>query len=333
MSLSGMKTPRKRSRSRARSIIVDDAHRQEKFGKVLQVLQDTAVHRNLKLIVSTRPGSATFLYQQVLRQVDASQVTQLPELQELSRQQSQSLAEQVLGGDFSNFAVHLAEIGSNSPLVIVAGGRLIATHRINPAALTTLQEFRSTIFNRLLDREGSFAVQGLSSTHPCPCCISSRLLGPVDVERPEFQEAAEVAFRQAPSDEILATTDALALSGIVTPRPKPVRGRPGCALGLHPRRMLHWFGKSVDALRRPNLQVLWWLFAEKPYAQSRRARLASRAVRGDPELNLLNGIWADIYQRFRAGDEYARHGILTDLSSATIYQPQQVINTRKNRYR
>jgi hypothetical protein len=62
-------------------VIVDDAHRQETFVKVLQLLQDTVAHRNLKLIVSTRPGSATLLSQQVVRKIDASQVIQLPELQ------------------------------------------------------------------------------------------------------------------------------------------------------------------------------------------------------------------------------------------------------------
>jgi hypothetical protein len=83
-----------------KTLIVDDAHRQETFGKVLQLLQDTVSHRDLKLIVSTRPGSATLLSQQISRQIDPSQVAQLPELQELNRQQSRALAEEVLGNDF-----------------------------------------------------------------------------------------------------------------------------------------------------------------------------------------------------------------------------------------
>jgi hypothetical protein len=87
-----------------KTVIVDDAHRQETFGKVLQLLQDTVAHRNLKLIVSTRPGSATRVSQLVWRKIDSSQVVQLPELQELNRQQSRALAEQVLGNDFRNFA-------------------------------------------------------------------------------------------------------------------------------------------------------------------------------------------------------------------------------------
>ena len=115
-----------------RTVVVDDAHRTETFGKVLQILQDTANHRNLKLVVSTRPGSATRLTQHVFLKVDPSQVTRLPELQELNREESRALAIQVLGDEFRNFASHLAEIGSNSPFVIVAGGRLIATRKNKP---------------------------------------------------------------------------------------------------------------------------------------------------------------------------------------------------------
>ena len=86
-----------------KTVIVDDAHRQESVGRVLQLLQDTAGHRNLKLIVSTRPGSSTHLLQQILRKVDHTQVLKLPELQELNRQQSRALAEQVLGDALSRF--------------------------------------------------------------------------------------------------------------------------------------------------------------------------------------------------------------------------------------
>ena len=58
-----------------------------------------------------------------------------------------------------------------------------------------------------------------------------------------------------------------------------------------------------------------------------------RGQSSETGLNLLDEIWADIHQRFRAGDEYERHRILTDISGAAIYQPEQVIGLRKNRDR
>ena len=250
------------------------------------------------------------------------QLLELPELQELNKEQSQALAEQVLGNDFRNFAAHLAEIGSNSPLVIVAGGRLIANRKINPATLTTLDEFRSTIFNRLLDemdlRGPRFAIDP-----PFPVLHLIAALGPVDVEGSDFQKSAQ-AFLGKPVDEILSTLDALVTNGIVTPRLKPVRVIPdvlsdyllekhcinqnGQSTRYADRVYRHFGAHSLESLMR-NLSELDW----------------RRGQSGESGLNLLNGIWTDIHQRFRDGDEYVRHQILEDLAGAAIYQPGHVI--------
>jgi hypothetical protein len=305
-----------------KTVIVDDAHRQETFGKLLQLLQDTAAHRSLKLIVSTRPGGAARLLQEVLRKVDYSQVLQLPELQELSRQESRALAEQVLGSDFRNFAVHLSEIGGNSPLVIVAGGRLIATRRIHPSTLTTLQEFRSTIFNRLLDemdlRGPRFVIDP-----PFPVLYLIAALGPVDVEQRDFQESAQ-ALLGKPLDEILTTIDALASNGIITARPKPVRVLPDVLSDyLLEDRCISTGGKSTHYADR--VYELFGAHSLKSLMRNLAELDWRRGQSGEVGLNLLDGIWADIHRRFRAGDEYERNRILTELSGAAIYQPSQVI--------
>lgn len=304
------------------TVIVDDAHRQERFGKILQLLQDTAGHKQLKLIVSTRPGGTAGILPHIVRNIDPNQLLQLPELQELDKKQSKALAEQVLGNEFSGYAAHLAEIGSNSPLVIVAGGRLIATRRINPSTLTTLPEFRTTIFNRLLHamdlRGPKFIIDP-----PLPILELVAALGPVNVEHHEFQKSAE-AFLGKRVDEILATIDALASNGIITARPKPVRVIPDVlsdyileerCIGTGNRstryadHVYERFGAhSLKSLMR-NLAELDW----------RRGQLA------DSRLNLLNEIWVDIYECFRTGDEYTRHQIIVDLAGAAIYQPENVI--------
>lgn len=305
---------------KCKTLIVDDAHRQETFGRVLQLLQDTAGHRNLKVIVSTRPGSATPLLQQVLRKIDTTQVLQLPELQELNRQQSRALAEQVLGSDFRNFAAPLAEIGSNSPLVIVAGGRLIACHKIDPATLTTLQEFRSTIFNRLLDE---MDLQGPKfAFDPRPLLQLIAALGPVDVEQHDFQQSAQKLLDR-PVDEILTTVDALASNGITTPRPKLVHVLPDVLSDyLLEERCIGPGGRSTQYADR--VYDLFGAHSLKSLMRNLAELDWRRGQSGETGLNLLDGIWADIHQRFRAGDEYARHQILTDLSGAAIYQPDHV---------
>lgn len=304
------------------TLVVDDAHRQESFGKVLQLVREMPANRKVKLIVSTRPGSVSLLVQQVFRKFDSAQVTQLPELQELSIKQGRALAESVLGPEFSASANHLADIANNSPLVIVAGGRLIAARRIDPSTLTTLEEFRSTIFSRFLD-EMNLKGPRFPIDPPVPLLQVIAALGPVDVERRDFQNSACTLFDR-PIDEILATIDALAANGIITPRGKPIRILPdvlsdyiledrcvgqGNRSTKYADRIYDLFGAhSLKGLMR-NLSELDW----------------RRGQSGASGLNLLDGIWADINQRFRAGDEYERSQILDDLSGAAIYQPSHVI--------
>ena len=206
--------------------------------------------------------------------------------------------------------------------MIVAGGRLIATRRIDPSTLTTLEEFRSTIFSRLLEemdlRGSKFVIDP-----PLPVLHLLAALGPVDVEQHDFQKSAQALFDR-PIDEILATVDALASNGIITPRPKPVRvlpdvlsdylleersiNRQGRSTRYADRVYEHFGAHSLKNLMR-NLAELDW----------------RRGQSGETGLNLLDEIWADIHQRFRAGDEYQRTQILTDLSPAAIYQPDHVI--------
>ena len=303
-------------------LLVDDAHRLESLGNVLQLLRDTSKHRSLKLILSTRPGSTTRLAQSLYPHLDSTLIVQFPELKELSRDESRALAEQVLTPDFRVYAAHLAEIGSNSPLVVVAGGRLIAARRINPATLTTLNEFRSAIFDRLLN-EMDLRGPRYAIDPPRDVLNLIATLGPVDVEQLGFQQAAQTLLGR-PVDEILSTIDTLAATGILTPRPKPVRVIPDVlsdwlvedrCIGpngrstLYAKRVYDVFGAhSLKSLMR-NLAELDW----------------RKGQAGETGLNLLDSIWADIHTRFRTADEYGRHGILSELAPAAIYQPAQIL--------
>ncbi|MDW5266113.1 MAG: DUF4062 domain-containing protein [Edaphobacter sp.] len=303
-------------------VIVDDAHRQPDFGKTLQLLQDTTANKNLKLIVSTRPGSKEGLVQQINKKINTSKILRLPDLEDLTKDQSRALAEQVLGDEFGNYAEHLAVIGSNSPLVIVAGGRLIASRKIDPSTLTTLQEFRSTIFGSLLD-EMELNGPKFTIDPPRPVLDLIAALGPIDVEKPEFREAAEKMLDRR-IDEIFSTIDVLVTVGVITPRSKPTRVIPDVLSDfLLEARCLDSRGRSTryadqvyEAFGGPFLKSLMRNLSELDWLRGQVA---------DASLNLLGEIWTDIHHRFRSGDEYARHSILTDLSGAAIYQPDHVI--------
>ena len=303
-------------------LVVDDAHRHDDLGTVMQILHDRPANRSLKIVVSTRPGGAMRLSQQIYREIDPAEVTSFPELQELTTKQSRALAEQVLGPGFRRFADYLAQIGSNSPFVIVAGGRLIASRKIDPSSLTTLGEFRATVFNCFLEE---LNLQGpeFAIDPPLDLLHLVAALGPVDAQSPEFQKCAE-GFFERPLDEVLSTIDALSKHGVLTTRPKPVRIVPD-VLGdfILEQRCLggnncttHYADRVYDQFGAHSLKNLMRNLAELDWRVGRQ---------GETGLGLLDAIWAEIHKRFDAGDEYLRHRILTELSSAAIYQPSEVI--------
>ena len=126
-------------------------------------------------------------------------------------------------------------------------------------------------------------------------------------------------------DEILSTIDSLAATGIVTPRPEPVRVIPDvlsdwlaedCCLGTGGRstryadRVYREFGAYF-------LKILMLSLAELDWRKGQA---------GETGLNLLDDIWADIRTRFQVGNEYVRHNILKELAPASSYQPIEVLN-------
>ncbi len=111
---------------------------------------------------------------------------------------------------------------------------------------------------------------------------------------------------------------------MITPRSKPTRVIPDVLSDfLLEARCLDSGGRSTrygdqvyEAFGGPFLKSLMRNLSELDWR---------RGQASDTSLNLMSEIWADIHQRFRSGDEYARHSILTDLSGAAIYQPNHVI--------
>jgi hypothetical protein len=303
-------------------LIVDDAHRSESMGRVAQLFKDFRRRRPMKLVLSTRPGAVAMLTQPLYRDLDPSEIAIVPELQELTKEQALALAREVLGKAFDIYAESLVEVAGNTPLVIVAGGRLIASRRVVPAELSNIEDFRSTVFTRFLDElrlEGpTFAI---SPTRPLLELIAA--LGPVDVDSEAFLAGAE-GFLNRRRDEILSTLDALGATGIVTRRGNPIRVLPDVVSDfvLEDRCV----GKSKRSTQ----------YADHVYASfggvffrnlmRNLSELDWRLERNGYGLDLLSGIWEQIENDFLNGDEYGRHHIFDELSSAAVYQPDHILS-------
>ncbi len=314
-------------------IVVDDAHRSQSMGRVAQLFKELRRRRQVKLVLSTRPGGTAMLTQPLYRDLDPSEIVSVPELQQLSKEQARALAREVLGEKFAIYAESLAEIAGNTPLVIVAGGRLIASQQVHPGELSNLEHFRSTIFTRFLDElclEGPmFAV---TPTRPLLDLIAA--IGPVDVNDEAFLVGAEKLLGRR-RDEILSTLDALGDTGIITRRARkyrlPIETRSDSILVRVLPDVLSDFileDRCVGKYRQSTQYAdhLYKLFAGHFRNLMRNlSELDWRLEKGGYGLDLLTAIWQQVEYEFLNTDEYGRHRIFDELSPAAFYQPDHIL--------
>jgi hypothetical protein len=304
-------------------IVVDDAHRPEIEGDIANVVQFFCARRirqHLKLLFSTRPGVASYFLRNLRRMIAESEIQEFPELSDLTDLQAEKLAEEVLGPSHSANAKRLAQIAGKSPLVIVAGGRLIASGKVDLARLTGDTEFRKAVFDRFLD-ELRLEGPDFPFNPPRPLLDLIAALGPVNVQSEQFLVGAE-EFLRATRDKILRTISELARRGILSREDGPVRILPDvlsdfiledcCVANGAPTqfadRVYDVFGPFFFKQLIQNLAELDWRVGSREYG-----------------LSLLAGIWRRIEQKFLQSDHYARHELLEDLLPAAFFQPEGVL--------
>jgi len=305
-------------------IVIDDAHRTEIEGDIANLIQlfgARRIRQRLKLLFSTRPGATSNFLRSLRRMIAESEILEFPELSDLTALQAEKLAEEVLGPPYSANAKRLAEIAGRSPLVIVAGGRLIAAGKVDLARLTSDTEFRKAVFDRFLDE---LRLEGpeFPFNPPRPLLDLIAALGPVDVQNEQFLVGTE-EFLRAARDQILRTISELARRGILSRDDGPVRILPDvlsdfiledCCVGANGAstqfadRVYDVFGPFFFRQLTQNLAELDWRIGPREYG-----------------LGLLAGIWRRIEQKFLQSDHYARHRVLEDLLPTAFFQPEGIL--------
>ncbi len=301
-------------------IVVDDAHRATTLAEVLQLFAELRSHQPLRLVLSTRPGGVLELERLLYRSFGSTEVLRLPDLEELTKEQAEALAGEVLGTDFSGYARDLALVSGNSPLVIVAGGNLIVSRHILPAEVSGLEDFRLTVFSRFYD-ELKLSGPDFAIDPPRRLLQVIAAIGPVNATSEQFLSYTE-AFLGCSSNDVLVTLDALARYGVITPRNEPVRIVPdvlsdfvletacvgsGLSTG-YADKIFDAFGDAFFGRLMQNLSELDW-------------RLG-RVGRG---LDLLTSVWSQIFGMFREADTHRRRKLLEELRPAAVYQPAQIL--------
>ena len=306
-------------------IVVDDAHRARTIDKLMQLFAELRGRQPIKLLLSTRPGGTAELEQILYRSFRADEVLQMPPLDELSSEDSEALAREVLGEEFRIHARILAEVSDNTPVVIVAGGRQIIAHHINPAEMASIPDFRLEVFSRFYDELG---LEG----HKFPINPPLRLLqiisavGPTDARNEQFLSSVQ-DFLHCDKNDILTTLDVLAAHGVVTQQDELVRIIPDVLSDyvlevacVGPRnldtgyveKIFEAFGKHFFRNLMQNLSELDW-----------------RLDRIGFGLERLDAVWQKIFASFRAANILERRSVLDDLAPAAAYQPSRILELVK----
>jgi hypothetical protein len=305
-------------------IIIDDAHRPEierDIASVVQLFAARRIRQPLKLLFATRPGVASYFLRGLQRMIAESEIEELPELADLTDDQAEELAREVLGPSHSANARALAQIGGRSPLVIVAGGRLIASGNVDLTRLTTDTEFRNAVFNRFIEE---LRLQGpdFALDPPRPLLDLIAALGPVDVQNEQFLSGAEV-FLRATRDQILRSVSALARRGILSHSEGAVRILPDVLSDFILEDSCVGAGGTSTRFADRVYEVFGSFFFKQLIQNL--AELDWRVGRGEYGLGLLGGIWSRIEQTFVEAEPYVRRRLLEELIPAAVFQPERVL--------
>ena len=307
-------------------LILDDAHRKEEDLKILiELIHNRARNANpeIKLILASRPHGIKSLERQLNN--SGIEYLQINELNELKLAEMKSLARQSLGQNYAYFDEWLADIASDSPLVTVVGGHLLAEKKIVPTQLEQNKEFQQKVLNRFEDVLLGEVTSHINSD-TCKKLLSLiSAVSPIhDVKEEDFKQAAS-EFLNLDKSDLVRHIGTLEKVGVLLRRGDGLRITPD-VLSDH---ILHkaclteqedptGYGKQVfDRFRQiypaqllSNLAELDWRIQSKSGQQS----------------DLMRDIWQKIREEFQAESHYGRYQLLEILEDTAYHQPEQTLD-------
>jgi len=303
-------------------LVVDDAHRRDDLGTLLAAARR---RDSVKVIVSTRSqGYERLSTQLTLAGYDTSELVELPEVKELSREEVTALAAEALGAEMAEYADRLAALTWDCPLVTVVGGQLLATRGIDLSLLERDDDFRRAVLNRFTD-----VLLGSVSDHVDPKTCRALLeavaaTSPVRLDKPDEIDGIASFLGENRSD-VMRTLGELETAGVLLRRGYTVRITPdvladhilhlacltdtGDATG-YADEIFERFSSICPADVLRNLGELDW---------------RQQSSTGEPS-DVLNGVWQSIKEAFISGGHMARARILEVLKPAAYYLPIRVLD-------
>jgi len=303
-------------------VVVDDAHRRDDIGLLLAHAHQRSVP--LKLLFSTRPQGIESVESALTRaHFDTREVFSVGALGDLSSRDLQSLAEQVLGENYEEYAARLAAVAAHCPLVVVVGGRLLRDKHVRPELLEQNDEFRHAAlrrFQEILVGEVANQIEPKLCSEILSLCAA---LAPVPMTDDRRITAASKFLGITPR-QLREHLGLLEYFGVLVRRGSGLRIAPD-VLGDH---ILHnrCIGTRLDSTGYA--RELFNAFSDVALTDLLRnlAELDWRMSAGaGGVLAELGEIWNEVNHRFRTGDAAVKRQLLTALARAAPYQPRRTL--------
>ncbi len=301
-------------------VIADDAHRFAELPKLLTLGRDLFETRGCKLLICGRPSGQAYIDDALARTFDAPGVVRFPALDGLELQDSEKLAEEVLGPEFKHLARQLAAISGDAPLVTVVGGRLIARQRISPFLLSNEEEFRRAVFDKYLADYERLLPSGPIAWKTFLSLIAA--LSPLFMGDSRFLNSAADFLRLRP-DEILQASETLEKQGLLS--------RPGGLVRIVPDVLSDYLLEQA-CVRSDGESTL---FADEAFERFQSTHLASllrnlaeldwRIAHKHASSRLLDRVWMGFFQGYKLADAATRCAMLDSFKEAAFFQPLRAI--------
>jgi hypothetical protein len=317
-------------------VIVDDAHRVIGIEVLLAAARQ---HPKLKVLLVTRPHATDYLSAQARSAgFDRNHIVINKPLADLnSARERRKLARLVLGRDWAHYADRLASVTRDSPLLTVLGGELLRTERVAPSFLDRHDAFRDEVLSRFRDVQFGYIISQLDPRFTPQLCADVlplvAALTPVDLENTSLLQAM-ARLSETNEVKLKQLLGALVKGGALVRGGRLVRIVPdvlsdfilheacftpdGVPTGWATRVYREVAGFRLDVVLR-NLAELDW--------RVRTAALAKDQSSHEPafsETGLLDSIWGDIEEGFRAGSLAERKGWLGRLERIASMQAHRL---------
>lgn len=304
-------------------VVIDDAHRYAQLETVLTLLGEGPYAGKTKFILTARPSAKHLIDATLARSADASEIVDLGRIERLSAQDARSLAEQSLGPTNKIHLERLVNASSQTPIVIVVGGRLICDKQLDPGLFATDEAFQQAVLDRFYEEVTKILPAPAQPWRDLLTLVSA--LGPVRAADSQFRQSVAEFLEFQPWD-LVERLGILEQGGLLWRRGGLLEVTPD-VLADHllqskcvsasdedtgfAKRLFEKFAGLSGANLFRNLGELQWRIDQTKGPQ------------------VLSAIWSAVEAEFADANYAGRVHILSVIREAAIYQPEQALRVVK----